>query len=63
MSVNREADNKLAQAKEAVSEAVTCLADIVVNRCDGWDTWTEVYQAKQERWLTELLRLRNEMGV
>ena len=62
MSVRTVADERLAEARDHLNQAIKALADIVVNQCSGYDEWNAEFQSKMRESLAELINVREEIG-
>jgi len=62
MSVHTTADERLAEARDHLNQAITALAEIVVNQCSGHDSWNAGFRSKMRKSLADLINVREEIG-
>ncbi len=58
MSVRTTADDKLAEAREAVQTALVALSDIIVDECHGHDEYKPEFRQQLGEAFQELLVVR-----
>jgi hypothetical protein len=62
MSVETDADKHLAEARKASQEVVEHLGAIVVDRCNGWNGYKELYNKELREAFEEAVRLRDKLS-
>ncbi len=61
MSVETEADTRRDTAKAALDVAIKHLSEIVVQRCCGYEEFTDTYRATLRNTLSDLIELREKL--
>ena len=59
MGVDTEADRRRQEAEESVKAAILSLGKIVINQCDGYEDYSELYTLGLRQSLLDLMVIRD----
>lgn len=62
MSVTTTADERLADAKTHISTAISCLSDIVIDKCWGVEDFSKLYYEDIRKALYDLIEIRDRIS-
>jgi len=62
MSVQKDADKALDDAKDHISKAIKSLSEIIVDQVWGYDDWTDTYTKKIQDSFYALIKTRDALN-